>query len=177
MKGILIDCDTQTVSEVEHNGDYRDIYRLIGAQPFDVRPLHGVEDEVVYFDDEFLLRDKAKSLQWYADIEGLPDPIGGKLLILGTYGPESTDTKMTVAQVEQLVSYRQLKLVGWTPMQTVKDGNFRIIRGPRPIFDSDPTPGKPRSADTIKSDEADYRSQHATIEQIKDFLGKGGFKI
>lgn len=175
MKGILIDCETQTVSEVEHDGDYKDIYRLIEAQPFDVRPLGS---EAVYFDDEFLLRDSAKDLRWYADIEGLPDPIGGKLLILGTDGGgNSVDTRLTVADVEKLVTYRRMRLVGWTPMKTERDGQFCVIRGPRPIFDADPCPGKPRKASKIKEDESAYRSQHVTKEQIMDFLSKGGFKL
>lgn len=178
MKAILLDCNARSITEVEHDGDFRDIHRLIGASPFDVRPLHGRQGEVIYFDDEFLLRDEAGDLQTYADINGVVDPIGGKILFLGTNGGgESVSTKLTVEEVEQNVSFREMRLIGWTPVQTENTPKGFVIRGPRPIFDKDPAPGVKRDVDTIKKDEQAYRTSGHTTEQIMDFLKKGGIKL
>ena len=175
MNAILIDAHTQTITEVAHDGDFRDIQRLIEASPFDVRPLHGIQGEVVYFDDEFLLHDNSKDYQWYADIEGLPDPIGGKILVLGTDGGgNSVSTKLTVEDVTKLVSYRRMKLIGWTPGSTEETPQGFIIRGPRPIFDADPAPGKKRDVETIQKDEQAYRDAGHTTDQIMAWFKSGG---
>lgn len=175
MRAILLDPNHRSITEVDHDGDFRDIQRLIDAQPFDVRPLHGSPGNVIYFDDEFLLHDDARDPQVYMDIVGLPDCIGGKALILGTNGAgESISTTLTVEKVENMVSYRIMKLVGWTPMQSETIGGVNVIRGPRPIFDSDPTPGVKRDPATILKDQEEYSKAGSTRDQIMEFFKKGG---
>ncbi|HEY6020621.1 MAG TPA: hypothetical protein VIY48_12240 [Candidatus Paceibacterota bacterium] len=175
MKAILLDPEVRSITEVDHDGDFRDIQRLIDAEPFDVRPLHGYPGNVIYFDDEFLLHDGIENPHTYMDIKGVVDPIGGKALILGTNGGgESISTTLTVEDVENMVSYRVMRLTGWTPMKTEKTATTTIIRGPRPIFDVDPDPGVKRDVVTIMKDQDIYRGAGGTTEQIHDFFKKGG---
>ena len=97
------------------------------------------------------------------------------VLILGSDGEgNSVSTQLTVDDIK--VSYRRMKLTGWTPMVTERTPVQTIIRGPRPIFDADPHPGIKRDAETIKGDEQVYRKAGHTEDQIIEFLKKGGLK-
>lgn len=169
MRAILVDPANRSITEVEYDGDFRDIQRLIGADPFDVRPLGGTQD-VVYFDDEFLLRDGAENLRTYVWFEGLPDPIGGKCLILGSHYGESRDCTLSVDEVEGLIrGYQDMKLVGWTTMKTEKEGDFNIIRGPRPIFEPAPMyEFHKRTVAEIVSD--DPKKDGFYDHQLRDFI-------
>ena len=56
MKSYLIDPIAKTVTQVEHNGDYREIYKFIGADYFDVARLPNRDG--IFVDDEGLLRNE-----------------------------------------------------------------------------------------------------------------------
>ena len=78
MRAILIDPAKQTVTEVDYDGDYQSIYKLTDCTTFTV-PFVLENEDALYVDDEGL---------WGATdffrIEGYPDPLAGRGLILGT---------------------------------------------------------------------------------------------
>jgi hypothetical protein len=76
MKAFLINPMDKTVSEVDYSGDYKDIYKLIDAELFDVVYIDG--NNCVYVDDEGLFKnDQAFFQVGYAMLAGYG-------LVLGT---------------------------------------------------------------------------------------------
>lgn len=100
MKAILINPFDQTVTEVEYSGDYRDIYKLIDAQCFDVARLP--HRDGIFVDDEGLLNGTTHFFQH----EDYPNPLAGKGLIIGCDEEgESVDCKTTLNEVKAKVSF------------------------------------------------------------------------
>jgi len=80
MKAVLIDAKNRQVIDVEYDGDYHSIYKLIGCDAFDV--VRGLPDgDDVFVDDEGLLKVDGDTvffkLPWYHR------PLAGSGLILG----------------------------------------------------------------------------------------------
>jgi hypothetical protein len=106
MKAFVIDPITRTVAEVDYNGDYRQIYKLIDADTFDAvtvqyDTLTG-HRESLFVDDEGLFKADQKFFHW-ADY---PQPLAGKALLLGTDDTgESVATKQTISEVERQVRW------------------------------------------------------------------------
>lgn len=96
IKAILIDPFEMTVSEVDYGGEMADIYRLIDADLFTVAGF-GEDGDGVYVDDEGLF----KATQRFFKLDGYPQPLAGKGLILG-----SNDGGESVAPVTTLESVR-----------------------------------------------------------------------
>ena len=78
MRAILIDPAKQTVTEVDYDGNFRSINKLIDCQTFAVPYVLENEDSL-YVDDEGLW-----GATHFFTIEGYPEPLAGKCLILGT---------------------------------------------------------------------------------------------
>jgi len=58
MRAILIDPFNETVTEVEHNGDYREIYKLLSHETVkvDTFTVIGIDhNDAIYVDDNSLL--------------------------------------------------------------------------------------------------------------------------
>tara|TARA_R100001510_G_scaffold1366_1_gene1089 strand:+ start:660 stop:998 length:339 start_codon:yes stop_codon:yes gene_type:complete len=53
MKALLIDPELKEITKVKYNGDYRQIYSLIGCKTFDLVPIPFGSDGI-YIDDEGL---------------------------------------------------------------------------------------------------------------------------
>lgn len=91
MKAVLIDSKNRTVTDVEYNGDYRQIYSLIGCGCFTiVRNLPDNDD--LFVDDEGLLHLTGDTpfftVPWY------PSPLAGSGLILNSNDEgDSADAK------------------------------------------------------------------------------------
>ena len=81
MKAYLIDPFEKSVAQVEYDGNYKNIYKLIDASMFDAAEINNDLD-VVMVDDEGLF--VPLSLQEYFYLRGLPRPFAGKGLVLGT---------------------------------------------------------------------------------------------
>lgn len=78
MKAFLIDPVARTIEEVEHDGSLDSIYRLIGADCFACASFDA-DGNGAYVDDEGLL----KPNQEFFLIDGYPQPLAGKGLVLG----------------------------------------------------------------------------------------------
>jgi hypothetical protein len=134
MKAILVDPGTQTFTEVEHTGDYKNIYTLIEADPFDIVRLS--EANSMYVDDEGLLREPPP--EWFMIVNN--QPLAGKGLILGNNAQgESISTTLTIDEAKALIGFERLSFDGFEqyPEGTRVDhpilGNVPLI-GSRPLF-------------------------------------------
>jgi hypothetical protein len=89
MKAWLINPFDRTITEVEHNGDYRHIYTLIDCDTFDCVRFSDNGD-AIYVDDEGLLKDLSKQ-QFFALPSIFPESAyAGKGLVLGVDGAGDT---------------------------------------------------------------------------------------
>jgi hypothetical protein len=79
MQAVLIDPYKEEITNVEYNGDYKQIYEHIKADCFTLVRLHDNDD--VFVDDEGLLR-VTKDTKFFMFNE-YPQPLAGYGLILG----------------------------------------------------------------------------------------------
>jgi hypothetical protein len=100
MRAILIDPFAEQVTTVECDGEIRSIYQLIGADTFDVVRVGGDD---LFVDDEGLFQEKQRFFQ----IEGYPQPLAGKALVLGLDLPsgDSAEPNMSEGDVRALVTF------------------------------------------------------------------------
>lgn len=146
MKAILIDSENHLIREVEYEGDYRDIKRLLNIDsPVDARSIEGAgAGETLWFDDEGLLKVEDGEFHDYFVLNGVAAPIHGRGLILGAnQDGESTSTSLSSVAVSANIEFKRLRIKGWT--EPVSDDNYehpvygkmtRII-GSQPIFEED----------------------------------------
>lgn len=126
MKAVLINSKNRTVEDVEYNGDYRQIYTLIGCGCFTVvRDLPANDD--LFVDDEGLLHLTGDTpfftVPWY------PTPLAGSGLILNsTEDGESADAKHDASFYRQHVRFTSERAVrlkealeptGWPSMTVI----------------------------------------------------------
>ena len=89
MRAILINPENKTVTEVNHNDDYKEIYKLIDCSTF-CCPVDFENGDIMYADDEGLFKVQKGGIV----MEDWVYPILGKILILGTGNDgESIDAK------------------------------------------------------------------------------------
>ena len=77
MRAILIDPVERTITEVEHDGNYKSIYPQLGCDLFTCVYLEN--DDAMFVDDEGLL----KGGQHFFKLNTYPQPLAGRGLILG----------------------------------------------------------------------------------------------
>ena len=155
MKAILIDPVAETVTEVEHDGDYHQIYELLSDKEhglnvgtFEIVRL-GVKtpddkiENTLYVDENGLLNEP----RYFFIYQGYHQPLAGRGLILGTTLEDETDvtdeggksigTTLTVEEVRSRVAFKQLSVEGFEQSEGVTDhpvfGRTPFIRS-RPIF-------------------------------------------
>lgn len=116
MKAILIDPIEKKITEVDHDGDYKQIYRLIDCEIFTTVGIDSPDetsdprDNSIFIDDEGLLNDPRYFFQW----SGYPQPLAGKGLILGCNEEgESCSTNWTVNRVRKKVTFMELSVRGF----------------------------------------------------------------
>jgi len=104
MKALLINPKDKTVTEVEHDGDYKQIYQLIEAHAFDCVRID--EFETIYVDDEGLCNGKVHTSGMFR-VEGLyPVVLAGKALVLSTNKRGAAiATALTVQQVTDMIDF------------------------------------------------------------------------
>ena len=100
MLAILIDPFTETIEMVDYSGDWEDISALIGCSLFTTIDLG--DSDTLYVDDEGLY---VKNQRFF-NLKGYPQPLAGRGLVLGyTLDGDSTDSSLTVSQVQDMVSW------------------------------------------------------------------------
>lgn len=99
MKAILINPFEETITEVEHTGDYKQIYDLIDCRTFDIVNIIHTEDLCV--DDEGLLKNNQRYFTFANE-----GTYAGKGLLLGHNDEgESVATTFTLQQVKDMVQW------------------------------------------------------------------------
>lgn len=147
VRGLLICPSDQTIREVEYDGDYKEIKKLLDIDsPIDARSIEGAgeesgTEETLWFDDEFLLKmEEGKPYDFFM-LNGVAAPVGGNGLILGTNQEgESISTSLTVESTALNVSFKRMILKGWTASYTDEYdhpsyGKCTRIVGPQPIYE------------------------------------------
>ena len=98
MKAILINSFDESVSEVDYNGDYKEIYNLIDCRTFDVVPLDHTND--MYVDDEGLLKNPNRYFKY-----GQQTLAGIGLILAHDDEGESVGTTLNSAEVFENVKF------------------------------------------------------------------------
>lgn len=113
MLAILIDPFTETIEVVDYSGDWQDISTLLECSLFTTIDLS--DSDTLYVDDEGLYVED----QRFFNLEGYPQPLAGRGLVLG-YTPDgdSTDSSLTVSQVQDMVS--------WCPEGLTVEPSFEV---------------------------------------------------
>lgn len=106
MRAYLIDPTNETVTEVDYDGNYKSISRLIGCDYFTTVVLTRTEDgwpaDTLFVDDEGLFVED----QRYFTIRGYNQPLAGKGLVLGTDAEgDSIEPDMDLATAQGLVRF------------------------------------------------------------------------
>lgn len=137
-QAFLIDPVAQSITEVTYTGHYTNIYTHLGIDTFTVVDLGFDNGDAVFVDDEGLL----KSDQRFFQIDGYPQPIAGRGLVLGTDEEgESVTPKITLSKLKGLISWVRpdLELQGFEPIPedtVIHDpilGDMPVI-GHTPVF-------------------------------------------
>ena len=95
MRAILINPEDKTVTEVDYDGDYKSIYKLIGCSTFDVVRT-STSNDGIYIDDEGLYAQIQFKWQFTFDNAYEPIKLVNKGLVLGcndegdSVAPDST---------------------------------------------------------------------------------------
>lgn len=103
MKAFLILPQSKSIEEVTFNGDYKQIYDLIGARTFDIARIYENGDGA-YVDDEGLYAEN----QFFWIHRNYPTPLAGTALLLGC-DEEGEDTAPKTS-IEELIE--DVKWVG-----------------------------------------------------------------
>lgn len=134
MRAILIDPVARTVTEVDYDGNYKSIYRLIEAHPFQVLQIN--ETESVFIDDEGLLHEPSPTHYFRFGTDG--HPVSGKGLVLGVDDEgESVATQLTIAELQDMIQFVRLRFVGFEDISgKVNHPIFGIVEqiGQRAVF-------------------------------------------
>lgn len=109
LRGYLIDPEKKTIEPVIHNGDYKQIYKFIGADCFDVVRID--DENMIFVDDEGLLN----GTRYFFMLKGYPQPFAGKGLLMGSNDEGDTvSSSMRLEDVQKLVvGYRELSVRGF----------------------------------------------------------------
>jgi|TARA_R100001440_G_scaffold6476_1_gene13368 hypothetical protein len=105
MKAILINPKLQTIKEINYSGDYKDIYKLTECSTFTcVYPFH-LNEDVIYLDDEGLLKESNYCFTFRCD-NGHNPPLMGNALIVGTDEQgDSQDIESSIEMIKERVKF------------------------------------------------------------------------
>jgi hypothetical protein len=141
MKGLLIDPIKRTITQVEHSGDYRQIYELLSdpenglaVDDFNIVQLDRIN--TVYVDGEGLLKDP----RHFFLLKGYAQPLAGRGLVIGCdHLGDSISTTLTAAALSRIVTYTQATVYGFEHFEGVTGPEHIMgpgvpIIGSRPVF-------------------------------------------
>lgn len=110
MRALLLDPTAGTVTEVDYDGDYRSIYKLIDCETFTTV---GLDDKgnTLFVDDEGLFRSMdSGEFEPFIIWRGYNQPLAGKGLILGTNEEgDSIATTLSLDYVTERVSFKEMR--------------------------------------------------------------------
>jgi hypothetical protein len=111
MLTILIDPFQNQITEELITQDYKDLYKLLDCEMFDAIRINDQRDSV-FIDDEGLY----KPDQQFFMIEGYPQPIAGKGLIIGSNeAGESQPPKITLQEArDSIIFLSPLQVLAWS---------------------------------------------------------------
>ena len=106
MRAFLIDPYALDITEVQYNGDYKTIYKLIDADIFTCVTFNEEED-TIFIDDEGMINGKEQA---FFRVVGTPSgdsyPLVGKGLVLGTNEDgESVEPKVTLEKLRKQIQF------------------------------------------------------------------------
>jgi Domain of unknown function (DUF3846) len=100
MRAILIDPVERTITEVEHDGNYKSIYPQLGCDLFTCVYLEN--DDAIFVDDEGLL----KGGQHFFKVNTYPQPLAGRGLILGCDADgETVGATISLAEITERITF------------------------------------------------------------------------
>ena len=106
MKAILINPKLQTINEINYSGDYKDIYKLTECSTFTCVYPFNLNEDVIYLDDEGLLKQSNYCFTFRCD-NGHNPILCGNALILGTDEEgESQDVESSIDEIKRRVSFK-----------------------------------------------------------------------
>ena len=110
MNAYLIDPFNYTINPVEYDGDFKSIYQLIDCDTFDCTRFNQHGDGV-FVDDEGLISGKEQA---FFVIQGYPNPLAGKGLVLGCDMDtgESKDPHVTLEWLRENVTFGFPMVIG-----------------------------------------------------------------
>ena len=104
MKALLINPFDMTITEVEYDGNYQSIYKLISPEGSEVRAFDAVRisaEDTIWVDDEGLLKQNN-----FFEHTDYPQPMAGLGLVLGTTEDgDSTSPTLTLDQLKDNISW------------------------------------------------------------------------
>ena len=121
MRALLINPADKSVTEVVHNGDYRQIYELIDCQTF-ACPVIFPNEDTLYCDDEGLFN---PDIIGGIMMVGWSSPIVGKCLILGA-DIETGESVDAVSTVEEITG----QITKWLSAEDARDYAMRVMETP-----------------------------------------------
>ena len=138
MRAILINPEVRTITEVEHNGDYKQIYEYLQCGTFTAVGIEHKDgaSNAIFVDDEGLLNDP----RFFFLYKGYNQPLANNGLILGSDEEgETVGTTLSLEHVKSRVRFVELSVEGWEEIDGVTGPDhpmgegFQII-GHQPIF-------------------------------------------
>jgi hypothetical protein len=110
MRGILINPFDKTIKQVEYDGDYRNIYKLLSDPPtVDTFTAVNIgERNSIWLDDEGLFQEN----QRYFKYNGLGPYAGKGLILAANAGGDSVETKLPISEVQKLVEWVNVQFKG-----------------------------------------------------------------
>jgi len=105
MKAVLINPKLQTIKEINYSGNYKDIYKLTECSTFTcVYPFH-LNEDVIYLDDEGLLKESNYCFRFRCD-NGHNPILAGNAIILGTDEQgNSQDIESSIEMIKERVKF------------------------------------------------------------------------
>jgi len=151
MKAILINPISRTIKEIEHSGNFRQIYELLSDEEngvkvdlFTVVQLDDVN--CIYVDDEGLLKDP----RYFFNYRGYSQPLAGRGLVLGvdSHSGESIATTLSVEHVSDRVRFSEHSVEGFIQEEGVMD--HPVLGRQTPFFKTGPIFGPPKPTEESK---------------------------